>query len=124
MSVDELLKAVDSLSESDLENLANRVLFLWARRKENVLTADETLLLERINVAIPIDLHQEYLALVAKRDDETIAEAEYDRMLELGDRIDDLAAKRAHSLVQLATIRQVSLMQLMDELGIQGPGVR
>jgi hypothetical protein len=124
MSVDELLKAADSLSESDLENLATRVLFLRARRKGNALTADETVLLERINAAIPIGLHQEYLALVAKRDDETIAEAEYDRMLVLGDRIDDLAAERAHSLVQLAMIRQVSLMQLMDELGIQGPGVR
>ncbi|MBE9032415.1 hypothetical protein IQ266_22000 [filamentous cyanobacterium LEGE 11480] len=45
-------------------------------------------------------------------------------MLELGDQIDELAAKRAEALAQLAAIRQIPLMQLMDDLGIQGPGVR
>jgi hypothetical protein len=33
MSVDELLRAVDNLSEPDFENLLNRTLFVRARRR-------------------------------------------------------------------------------------------
>jgi hypothetical protein len=35
-----------------------------------------------------------------------------------------LAAERAESLLELANLRQVPLMRLMDDLGIHGPGVR
>jgi hypothetical protein len=44
------------------------------------------------------------------------------RLLELSDRIEVLAAERAGALVELAEIRGVPLMQLMDELGIRMPG--
>ena len=48
----------------------------------------------------------------------------YERILELGDRIDELAAQRAGVLAELAKVRRVPLMQLMDDLGIYGAGVR
>ncbi len=32
-----------------------------------------------------------------------------------------LTAQRADALVKLATLRQVTLLQLMDDLGIQSP---
>ena len=124
MSVDELLKAVDELSESDLDHLVGRALSVRARRRAPVLTTEETALFLKINQGIPEALHQEYLALVALRDEDTIDEVQYDRLLELGDQIDELAAQRAGALAQLAEIRQVSLRQLMDDLGIYGAGVR
>jgi hypothetical protein len=124
MSVDELLKAVDDLSEPDLDHLVDRALFVRARRKANVLTADETRLLLKINQGIPEDLHREYLGLVDQRDAATITDTAYTRMLELGDRIELIAADRAEALAELAVLRQVSLMKLMDDLGIHGPGVR
>ena len=124
MSVDELLKAVDDLSESDLDHLVGRALSVRARRRAPVLTTEETALFLKINQGIPEALHREYLALVALRDEDTIDETQYDRLLELGDQIDELAAQRAGALAQLAEIRQVSLRQLMDDLGIYGAGVR
>jgi hypothetical protein len=124
MSVDELLKAVDNLSEPDLDHLVDRALFVRARRKTNVLTADETRLLLKINQGMPEDLHREYLDLVNRRDAETITDGAYKRMLELGDQIELIAAERAEALAELAVLRQVPLMKLMDDLGIHGPGVR
>jgi hypothetical protein len=124
MGVDELLQVVDELSESDLDHLVDRALLARARRRASVLSAAETELFLKINQGIPEALHQEYLALVEKRDHETIAAVEYGRMLELGDQIDELAAERAAALSELAAIRQVPLRQLMDELGINGAGVR
>jgi hypothetical protein len=124
MSVDEILKAVDELSESDLENLANRVRSVRMHRKPSVLSSQETALLLKINHALPEELHQEFLRLRDRRDAETITDAENGRLSDVSDRIEILAAERAEALVELANLRQVPLSRLMDDLGIAGAGVR
>jgi hypothetical protein len=124
MSVDELLKAVDDLSEPDLDHLVDRALFVRARRKANVLTTEETVLLSAINQGIPSELHDRYEILLERRDDETLTEAEYAELLDIGDQIEAFGVKRIEALAKLATIRQVPLPKLMDDLGIQSPGVR
>ncbi len=121
MSIDELLSAVDRLSEPDLEILVNQVLLLRARRKAPVLTAEESELLVRINQGVPPDLHRHYQALAEKRDAETLTETEYQELLELSDRIEILAAQRVEALAKLAQLRQVSLLQVMADLGIKPP---
>jgi hypothetical protein len=124
MSVDELLKAVDDLSEPDLDHLVDRALFVRARRKANVLTAEETVLLSAINQGIPSALHDRYEVLLEKRDDETLTEAEYAELLAISNQIEAFGVKRIEALAKLATLRQVPLLKLMGDLGIQSPGVR
>ena len=124
MSVDELLKAVDNLSEPDLDDLVKRALLVRARRKTNVLTAAETDLLLEINQGIPAKVHDRYEVLLEKRDDETLTEADYRELLDLSSQIEGFGVKRIEALAKLATFRQVSLPKLMDDLGIQSPGVR
>jgi hypothetical protein len=124
MSVDELLKAVDDLSEPDLDHLVDRALFVRARRKANVLTAEETVLLSAINQGIPSALHDRYEILLEKRDDETLTEAAYAELLDICNQIEAFGVKRIEALAKLATIRQVPLLKLMGDLGIQSPGVR
>jgi hypothetical protein len=121
MSITELIQAVDRLNEPDLDQLVDRVLLLRAKRKNNILSATETELLLQINQGIPTDLHQQYQALKQKRDREVLTDEEYTELLELSDRIEILAAERAGSLVKLAQLRQVTLIQLMNELGIKAP---
>jgi hypothetical protein len=118
MSITELLQAVNQLNEPDLDQLVDRVLLLRAKRKNNILSAAETELLLHINQG---DLHQPYQALEKKQDAEILTNGEYEELLELSDRIEILAAERAESLVKLAQLRQVPLMQLMNELGIKAP---
>jgi hypothetical protein len=124
MSVDELLKAVDDLSEPDLDHLVDRALFVRARRKANVLTTEETVLLSAINQGIPSELHDRYEILLEKRDDEILTEAEYTELLDISNQIEAFGVKRIEALAKLATIRQVPLLKLMSDLGIQNPGVR
>jgi hypothetical protein len=124
MSVDELLKAVDNLSEPDLDHLVDRALFVRARRKANVLTTEETVLLSAINQGISSKLHDRYEILLEKRDDETLTEAEYAELLDISNQIEAFGVKRIEALAKLATLRQVPLLKLMDDLGIQSPGVR
>lgn len=120
MSVDELLSAVNELSEPDLEHVFGRVLWLRARRKAPVLPPEETHLLLEINQAIPPELLQYYQALREKRDNDSLSDAERADLLRCSDQIELLGAQRLAALAQLADLRQVPLLQLMDDLGIQG----
>jgi hypothetical protein len=121
MSLDELLNAAKQLNETELNTLVNSILLLHARRKATILPSQEASLLLQINQGIPTDLHQHYHRLIEKRDTETLTPAEYEELLHLSDRIELLTAQRADALVKLSTLRQVPLLQLMDDLGIQSP---
>lgn len=90
----------------------------------NVLTAAETDLLLETNQAIPVQVHNRYEVLLEKRDDETLTKANYRELLDLSNQIEGFGVKRIEALAKLATFRQVSLPELMDDLGIQSPGVR
>jgi hypothetical protein len=122
MSVDELFKAVDDLSEADLDDLMCRARAARTRRKSSVLSEQETTLLLKINHALPEDVHQEFITLRDRRDDEIITPVEYERLSAVSDRIEELAADRAIALVELANLRQVSLIDVMNDLGIVGAG--
>lgn len=121
MSLTELLHAANELDELDLDVLVDQVLLLRAQRKSSVLSEDETRLLLQINEGIPEEMHRQYRSLVVKRDAESLTDNEYETLLALSDRIEVMAAARAESLVKLANLRQIPLMQLMDDLGIQTP---
>jgi hypothetical protein len=43
---------------------------------------------------------------------------------DLSDQIECFGVTRIETLAKLATIRQVPLLKLMDDLGIQSPGIR
>ncbi len=118
MSVDELFKAVDGLNEVDLENLMRRACAVRTRRKRSVLSEQETALLLKINHILPEETHQEFITLRDRRDAEIITHTEQERLSEVSDRIEELAADRAEALIELANLRQVSLMTVMDDLGI------
>ncbi len=124
MNVDELCKAVDDLSESDLETLMSRAIEVRVRRRPSVLSESESTLLLKINQALPENVHQEFITLRDRRDAETITDAENERLSELSDRIEMLSAERAEALLELANVRRVPLMTLMDDLGIYGAGVK
>ncbi len=121
MSLDELLNAANQLNETDLEEFLNQILLLRARRKVSTLPSAEASLLMQINQGVPTDLHQRYRALITKRDAEILSDPEYEELLDLSDRIELLTAQRVEALVNLAALRQISLLELMDDLGIQPP---
>jgi hypothetical protein len=124
MHVDELLKAVEDLSEPDLDHLVKRALFVRARRRAPIATPEESILLRTINRGIPAELSNRYEILADKRDDETLTEAEHTELLAIGDQIETIGVQRLEALVKLAELKQVPLLQLMADLGIQTPEIR
>lgn len=114
----DLLKAVSQLSLSEFEAFFSDVAALRARQQANRLPAAEADLIETINQTLSLPEQAEYQVLFGKRQAETLTAAEYQRLIELGDRLDVFHAQRMAALAQLGRIRQKSLPEMMVEFGI------
>lgn len=121
LSTEQIISAVSEASLPELERIFDLVLATQAARRAPHLSAAETSLLNRINRGLPSDLRERVSALRAKREDESISEAEYEELTRLTDQVEELHAERMAAMVDLAKLRGVALPALMDQLGINLP---
>ncbi len=120
-STEQIISAVAKLSLSELDRVFDRVLELWAERKAGRLSPVESELLVRINQGLPPELRERLAFLKARREDESITDAEYEELTRLSDQAEELHAERMAAMVELAGLRGVSLPELMNQLGIHFP---
>lgn len=118
---DNLLKAVEQLSLTDLEQLMDQVVALQARRKAPCLTKDESELMLKISQSAPPDVRKRFAELVARRQEEKLTPDEHQELLRLNDLIEKSDAERMRHMLELARIRGVSLEVMMGELGMHPP---
>jgi len=115
----DLLQAVQQLSQPELEQFIEEILQFKAQKNAANLTKQESDLLLKINQDLPIELQQQYKILTQKRDQETLTESEYEKLLESTDQLEKYQAQRLEYLTQLAQIRQISVSTLMTEMGVK-----
>ena len=121
VSTDQLLHAVEQLPPQEFAAFLDRLLALRAQRQEPHLSQQETALLLQINQGIDHATQRRFDELVAKRRDESISPVELEELIGITDLIEQRAAQRLAALEALAGLRQLSLSDLMDALGIQPP---
>ncbi len=119
LSTDELLEAAAQLNKRELDRFASEVLALRARRRAPALSRSEAELLLKINQAISPEKHKRFRELVNKRRAESLTAEEQQELLLLGDEMERLEAERLKLLTELATLRGMSLREVMDDLGIR-----
>ena len=78
----------------------------------------EAELLQQINIGFSATIWEQYHTLIAKRHAETLTYEEYDQLIKLSNRLENLNVNRIKALIQLATLRKQSLTNLMESLGI------
>lgn len=113
----QLLRAIEELSDSELEQLVLEVNAMVARRKARPSSA-EAELLRKINQGVPREIKTRYDTLIAKWQAETLTEKEYAELLGLTQQVEKLEAERLANLSSLARLRGMSLPALMAMLGI------
>ncbi len=114
-----LLEAVQQLSLSELEGFVQDLIALQAKYHAPSLSKDETELLLKINQGLSQDLEKRYQILTHKRDEETLTEQEYQELLQLTDQVEIHQAQRLNYLAKLAQLRQISLTELITQIGIK-----
>lgn len=81
----------------------------------------ESTLLQKINRGLPTTVQRRYDELQAKLHAETISTDEYQELLKLIEKAELADAARLQALLELAQLRQVSLGEVMNQLGIHSP---
>ncbi|MBE9094772.1 STAS/SEC14 domain-containing protein [Tychonema sp. LEGE 07203] len=115
----DLLEAVQQLSQPELEQFIEQVLQFHAQKIAPSLSAKESELLIKINQDLPQELRELYQILLEKRERETLTESEYQQLLESTEQVEKYQAQRLEYLTQLAQIRQISLTNLITQMGLQ-----
>jgi hypothetical protein len=121
VSRESLLKAVDQLNSTELEQFVTDVLNLRARRGTDRLPSSESQLLARINDGLPNGLRARYTELIDHRRQEILTSEEHEELLRLTDEVELREADRVTALTELARSRGISLSALMQRLGIPAP---
>jgi hypothetical protein len=116
---DKLLETVEQFSLPELDKFVDRVLALRARRIAPVLTHEESELFMTINEGLSADKQVRFDKLVKKRRQSRLTEQEHEELLSLVGEIENMDARRVEALGKLASIRGVTLYELMDKLGIK-----
>lgn len=117
--MDELLKAVEQLSQPELEQFVSQVITLQARRRAPVLPSAESELLMKINEGLPEEVYKRYDKLAIKCRKGTLTPEEHKELISITDNMEDLGAQRIRYLVELAQLRNTTLPELMETLGIR-----
>jgi hypothetical protein len=87
-------------------------------RSNHSVPMTEAELIQQINIGLSPSDWEKYHALIVKRQAETLTQDEYQQLVSMSDCLEKLNVQRTQSLIQLAKLRQQTLPELMENLGI------
>lgn len=118
LDFEQVLEGVSHLDLEALDEFAERVIALRAKRHATPLPPSEAGLLQKINQGVPALLRQRFRELHTKLVEGTLTEQERQEYLSLTDQIEMADAKRIPYLARLAALRNVSIDELLTHLDI------
>ncbi|NUM46588.1 MAG: STAS/SEC14 domain-containing protein [Anaerolineales bacterium] len=118
----DLLNAVSQLSAGDLEQFAEEVAKLRAKRRAPNLSQRETELMLLINQGFAPGFRQRISTLQEKLQAETLTPDEHQEYLRLIAQVEERQAQRLEALAELARLQKTNVRNVMKQLGIQSPG--
>lgn len=121
IDIKELIGGVSKLDTHEIEHFLAEISMVLAQRKVSNLPERESGLLRKIGEGLPHDIQSQYDALQKKLLTNEITSKEHQELLELIETVESADAKRLENLIELSQLRQVSLDQLMSQLGIHHP---
>ncbi len=116
ISPEQVLSAVETMSEGDLDSFIGQILQIRGKRQAPNVSAAEADLLQKITHCIPPNLQTRFNELVKQRQANTIDAASLQELCDLSNQIELLEADRIKHLAQLAQLRSTSIEALMQQL--------
>ena len=117
-SVATLFHEAEQLDNRSLDAFIANILSLRIQRETPDKQKEEAILLKKINKSLSIEQIERFKALNQKRIEDNISEQEYSELLILLEKVEKLNVNRLKYLTTLARLRDVSVRELMIQLGI------
>ncbi|MEI6441562.1 MAG: STAS/SEC14 domain-containing protein [Nostocales cyanobacterium ELA583] len=118
LSSEQLLQAVEQLTQPHLEQFLSQLVILHTHKKAASLLKNEAKFFLKPDQDIIID-NNNYEKLIDNTEVEILTKEEYQALLYLGEQIDKLQAQRIEYMAELAKIYGISLTKLMEKLGLE-----
>jgi hypothetical protein len=118
IDTEQLLHAALQLPRAELEQFVTRLLALSLRQDTPHLVQAESELLLKINQGLPPVMQQTLDELIAKRQTQTLTVEEHEELIRLTEHVEKSDAERLQHLLALAALRNISLDELTQQLGI------
>jgi hypothetical protein len=118
IGTEELLNAASQLPQVELEQFVTKLFVLKAKERVPSLSQHESELLLRINQPLPPSKRKRLNQLIKKRRAYTITPNELQELKQMTNEIELSDAERLKCLIELAAIRNVSLDELIKQLGL------
>ncbi len=119
IETEQILNAALQLPQQEFERLLTQ---LAARRlqqdRPERLSPDEADLLRKINIGLPSAELLRMKELIAKREDSLISNDELQELILLTDKAEHLNVERIQCLTEIAALRNITLNELMNQLGL------
>jgi len=119
----DIISSINQWCSKEIDAFLEQLLLLRAQKKAPNFSNQETELLLKINQGIPFDIQHKYNSLTSKRNNSELTKNEYNELLLLSERIEEIEVQRIKYLSQLAKIRKTTLPQVMIDLGLKEPEI-
>jgi hypothetical protein len=119
IETNQLLEAASQMPREELERFVARLFVLKARQETPALSERESELLTQINRGLTPATGERMKELIAKRQSGSISEDEVRELISITDEAERLNVARVKHLIELAALRNVTLDELIDQLGIR-----
>ena len=116
-----ILQGVSQLDNQDLHIFTKEVVQLLLQRVADTSMNREWVLIQQIYSIVPPDVLVRQNQLATKVELASLNEEEREEYLSLNEQLEQLSADRLELMIGLAQIRQVSVREVMEQLGIQAP---
>lgn len=116
---DQLLNAALKMPEEEFQHFVTELFTLKARERVTALSQRESELLTSINQGLPPADAKRMNELIAKRQDYSLTEEEYQELIRLTDESECFGVERLKHLMELAHLRGITLDEVMEQLDIR-----
>ncbi len=121
LSPAELVDNAAQLVPQDLDYVLQKLSALRASRQVDGLVDAESILLEKINHSLSTAQLQRFEYLEERRREELLTKAEHTELLSLITEMERLNVERVQHLTALAQLRNLTVRELMQQLGLLSP---
>ena len=118
-TVSEIINSASNLGNNNFENLYQKLSIIRLQRgRKTILNENETTLLSKINIGFDEKKLERLKFLDWKLEFESLTPIEEVESLKLAEAFENYSVERLKSISKLAFLRQISIDELMQKLGV------